>query len=70
MLVLLPHMVCNVLVAGGRLFGVDEGSCATQSHNFPHPGHIACCSNPNSRPPATKALHPIRGNNTSIVSRS
>jgi len=42
MLVLLPHMVCNALVAGG----------------------------PNSRPPATKALHTICGNNTSIVSSS
>ena len=40
------------------------------SHNFPHPGRIACCSTPNSRPPATKALHTICGNNTSIVSRS
>ena len=38
------------------------------SHNFPHPGHIACCSAPNSRPPATKALHTTCGNNTSIVS--
>jgi len=39
-------------------------------HNFPHPRHIACCSAPNSRPPATKALHTICGNNTSIVSTS
>ena len=39
-------------------------------HNFPHPGHIACCSAPNSRPPATKALHTACGNNTSIVSSS
>ena len=37
---------------------------------FPHPGHIACCSSPNSRPPATKTLHTICGNNTSIVSSS
>jgi len=36
----------------------------------PHPGRIACCSAPNSRPPATKALHTICGNNTSIVSSS
>ena len=36
----------------------------TCSHNFPHPGRIACCSAPNSRPPATKALHTIFGNNT------
>ena len=59
-LVLSPRMVCNALVAGGRLLGAE--------HNFPHPGHIACCSTPNSRPPATKALHTIWGNNTSIVS--
>ena len=42
----------------------DEGSC---SSNFPHTGHIACCPAPNSRPPATKALHTICVNNTSIV---
>jgi len=41
-----------------------------QSHNFPHPGRIACCSAPNSRPPATKALRTICGNNTSILSSS
>ena len=44
--------------------------CDSESHNFPHPGCIACCSAPNSRPPATKALHTICGNNTSIVSSS
>jgi len=38
--------------------------------NFPHPGRIASSSAPNSRPPATKALHTICGNNTSIVSSS
>ena len=42
--------------------------CDSISHNFPHPGCIACCSAPNSRPPATKALHTICGNNTSTVS--
>jgi len=41
-----------------------------ESHNLPHPGRIACCSASNSRPPATKTLHTIRGNNTSIVSSS
>ena len=41
-----------------------------QSHNFPHPGRIACCSARNSRSPASKALHTIRGNNTIIVSSS
>jgi len=34
------------------------------------PGRIACCCAPNSRSPATKALHTICGNNTSIVSSS
>ena len=38
--------------------------------HFPHHGRIACCSAPNSRPPATKALQTIHGNNTSIVSNS
>ena len=33
-------------------------------------GRIACCCAPNSRPPATKALHTIYGNSTSIVSSS
>ena len=37
---------------------------------LPHPGCIACCSAPNSRPPATKALHTICSNNASIVSSS
>ena len=31
---------------------------------------VACCSTPNSRPPATKTLHTICGNDTSIVSSS
>jgi len=35
---------------------------------FPHPGRIACCPAPNRRPLATKVLHTICGNNTSIVS--
>ena len=39
------------LHVAGKLCGV------TQSHSFPHPGRIACCSARNSRPPATKALH-------------
>ena len=41
-----------------------------QSSSFPHPGRVASCSAPNSRPPATKALQTIYGNNTSIVSSS
>jgi len=36
-------------------------------HNFPHSGRIACCSAPNSRPPATKTSYTICGNNTNIV---
>ena len=40
------------------------------SSSFPHPGRIACCSVPNSRSPATKALHTACGSNTSIVSSS
>jgi hypothetical protein len=71
---LLPHMLCNALVAGSRLFGVElQAMCpgwGKLCHNFPPPGRIACCSTPNSRPPATKALHTICGNNTSIVSSS
>jgi len=60
-LVLLPHMVGNVLVAGGRR---DEGEC---SSSLSHPGHIACCPTPDRRPPATKALPTICSNNTSTV---
>jgi len=45
-LVLLPHVVCNVLVTGAGVR--DEGSC---SSSFPHPGRIACCPAPDRRPP-------------------
>jgi len=75
-LVLLPHTVCNALVAGGWLLGAEQQAMRPgwrklcDSHNFPHPGRIACFSAPNSRPPATKALHTICGNNTNIVSSS
>jgi len=73
-LVLLPYMVCNALVAGGRLLGAEQQAVSEvreiESHNFPHPGRIACCFAPNSRPPATRALHTICGNNTSIFSSS
>ena len=69
-LVLLPHRVYNALVAGGRRSGAGqqamrqgEGSC---SSSFPHP----YCPAPDLRPPATKALYTIWGNNTSIVSSS
>ena len=53
--VLLPPMVCNALVAGGRISGA---------------GRIACWPAPDFRPPATKALHTIGGNNTHIFSSS
>ena len=75
-LVLLPHMVCNALVDGGRRSGAGQQAMRPgwgrlcNSHNFPHPGRIACCSARNSRPSATKALHTICDNNTSIVSSS
>jgi len=59
-------MVCNALAAGSQLLQAEQqGNCATESHNFPHPGRIACCSACNSRPPTTKALRTICGNNTS-----
>ena len=73
-LVLLPLMVCNALVAGGRLLGAEQQAMrpgwGKLSHNLPHSGRIACCPAPNSRPPATKALHVICSNKTSIVSSS
>jgi len=43
-------MACNALVDGGRRSGAEQQA---------HPGRITCCSAPNSRPPATKALHTI-----------
>jgi len=75
-LLLLLRVVCNDLVAGGRLLGAEQQVMRPgwgkfcESHNFPHPGFIACCSAPNSRPPATKSLYTICSNNTSIVSSS
>ena len=64
-------MPCLLVVGcweqSSRLCVRDEGNC---SSSFPQPGHIACCPAPNSRPPATKALHTICGNNASIVSSS
>jgi len=55
--------------AAGYASGMRE-IVRLHSHNFPHPGRIACCPAPNRRPPATKALHTTCGNNTSIVSSS
>jgi len=70
-LVLLPRMVCNALVAGGRLLGAEQQAmrpgcgklCRTISlilDKYPAALHLDC------RPPATKALHTVCGNNTSI----
>ena len=44
-----------LLVVGGQVLGSklcvrDEGNCATESHNFPHPWRIACCPAPDHRP--------------------
>ena len=61
-------LVVGGQVQGSRLCVRDEGNCATESQNFPHPGRIAYCFARNSRPPATKALHTICSNNTSTVS--
>jgi len=55
-------VLCNALDGGGRLFGAEQQAMFS--------GRIACCPAPNSRPRPTKALHTIRGNNTSIVSSS
>jgi hypothetical protein len=70
-------MVCNALVACGRLLGAEQqamrpwwGNLCDLSHKFPHHGRIACCSALNNQPPATKTLHTICGNNTTIVSSS
>jgi len=57
-------LVVGGQVQGSRLCVLVEGNCST------HPGSIACCPAPDHRPPATKALHTIYGNNTSIVSIS
>jgi len=51
----------------GYVSGLRE---VVRLHEFRHPGHIASCSTPNSRLPATKALHTICGDNTSRVSSS
>ena len=69
-------MVCNALVAGGQRSGAVQQAMRPgwgklcDSHNFSHPGRIARFCAPNRRPPATKSLHTICGNNTSIVSSS
>jgi len=57
-------LVVGGQVQGSRICVRDEGSC---SSSFPHPGRITCWPAHNSRPPATKKLHTICGNNTSIV---
>ena len=60
-------LVVGGQVQGSRLCVRDEGICSSSFH---HPGRIACCPAPDRQPPATKALHTICGNNTSIVSSS
>jgi len=60
-------LVVGGQVQGSRLGVRDEGSC---SSSFPHLGRIACCPAPDRRPPVTKALHAIFGNNTVTVSSS
>ena len=60
-------LVVGCQVQSSRLCVRDEESC---SRCFPHPGRIACWPVPDRRPPITKALHAMCGNNTSIVSSS
>jgi len=38
---------------------LDVTECFIAEQQAMRPGRIACCSAPNSRPPATKALHTI-----------
>ena len=54
-LVLLPLMVCNAGYASGMREAARAG--------FLHPGRLSCCPVPDRRPPSTKALHTICGNN-------
>ena len=58
-------LVVRGQVQGSRLCVRDERCFLTgQSRNIPHPRRIACCPAPDLRPPATKALHTMGGNNT------
>ena len=54
--VLLPHMVYNALVGGGRLLGAEQLP-SSRTHS----------PAPDRRPSAAKALHTTCSNNTSIV---
>ena len=56
-------LVVSGQVQGNRLCVRDVGRC---SSSFSHPGRTA----PDRRPPVTKVLHTMCGNNTSIVSSS
>ena len=47
-----------------------SGGCRLLHNVCANPGRTACCPAPDCWPPATKALHTIRGNNTSVVSSS
>jgi len=67
------YMVCNVLVAGGRLLGAEQQAMCPGWEwvaQFPSSRTHILLSVPNSRPPATKTLHTICGNTTIIVSSS
>jgi hypothetical protein len=52
-------------MAAGYASGMRE---TAQLSSFHHPGCIACCHALDRRPLATKTLHTVRSNNTSIVS--
>ena len=65
-----PDYTCVVTACGVQGLGCRWSAVRSCSSSFPHPGRIACCPAPDRRPPATKALHTICGNNTSIVSSS
>ena len=71
-LVLLPHMVCDALVVGGRRSGAGQQAVRPGWGNLlvPHPGHVACFLAPECWPSTTKASHTICDNNTSIISSS
>ena len=71
-------MVCNALVAGGRLLGIEQQAVSGMREVAHRPpavwsraaGYASRMREVARRPPATKALHTICGNNTSTVSSS
>ena len=54
---LLPHVVCKALVAGGQLLGAEQQAMRPGRGKFGgaqfHPGRIACYPATDRRPPAT-----------------